>query len=76
MIGRTQAGEATMNNAARIRQRILALFLPLTAVLYVSCEAANPKGTDIPILTMTDAIRTVASGDAVLAPGATKRLIR
>jgi hypothetical protein len=44
-----------MHNAARTRQRILALFLPLTAVLYVSCEAANPKGTDIPILTMADA---------------------
>jgi hypothetical protein len=59
MIGRNQAGEATMDNAARIRQRILALFLPLTAVLYVSCEALNPKGTDIPILTMADALKVL-----------------
>lgn len=46
-------------NAARIRQRILALFLPLTAVLYVSCEALNPKGTDIPILNMADALKVL-----------------
>jgi hypothetical protein len=46
-----------MDNAARIRQRILALSLPLAAVLYVSCEAVNPKGTDVPILTMSDALK-------------------
>ena len=32
-----------MDNAARIRQRVLALFLPLAAVLYVRTEALNPK---------------------------------
>jgi hypothetical protein len=32
------------DNAARVRQRILAIFLPVTAVLYVSCEALDPKG--------------------------------
>ena len=48
-----------MDNAARIRQRILALFLPLAAVLYVSCEALNPKGTDIPILSMADALKVL-----------------
>jgi hypothetical protein len=57
MIGRNQAGEATMDSAARIRQRILALFLPITAVLYVSCEALDPKGTDVPILTMGTALK-------------------
>jgi hypothetical protein len=35
-----------MDNAARARQRVLALFLPVAAVLYVSAEALNPKGTD------------------------------
>src|SRR5580692_7508571 len=35
-----------MNNAARVRLRLLAAFLPVTAVLYVCCEALNPKGTD------------------------------
>jgi hypothetical protein len=59
MIGRNQAGEATMNDAVLIRRRILALFLPLAAVLYVSCEALNPRGTDIPILTMADALKVL-----------------
>ena len=36
-----------MNTAARTRQRILAIFLPITALLYVSTEALNPKGTDV-----------------------------
>ena len=28
-----------MDNAARTRQRVLAIFLPVTAVLYISAEA-------------------------------------
>jgi hypothetical protein len=48
-----------MDHTARIRQRILALFLPLAAVLYISAEALNPKGTDIPILTMGDALKVL-----------------
>jgi hypothetical protein len=35
-----------MNNAARARQRVLAIFLPIAAVLYISAEALSPKGTD------------------------------
>ena len=35
-----------MDNAARARRRVLALFLPVTAVLYMSAEAVSPKGTD------------------------------
>jgi hypothetical protein len=35
-----------MNSAQRTRQRMLALALPLTAALYISCEATDPKGTD------------------------------
>jgi undecaprenyl-diphosphatase len=38
------AGESA-NSAARTRQRILALFLPVAAVLYISAEALSPKGT-------------------------------
>ena len=34
------------SKAARVRQRVLAAFLPVTAVLYIGCEALNPKGTD------------------------------
>ena len=48
-----------MEKTARTRQRILALFLPLAAVLYVSCEALNPKGTDVLILTMRDALKVL-----------------
>ncbi len=35
-----------MNNATQIRQRVLALFLPVAAVLYIGGEALSPKGTD------------------------------
>ena len=35
-----------MNNAARVRLRLLAAFLPVTAVLYVCGEALDPRGTD------------------------------
>ncbi len=33
-----------MHNAARARQRVLALFLPVAAVLYVSAGALNRLG--------------------------------
>src|ERR1700689_2795905 len=35
-----------MDNAARTRRRVLALFLPVAAVLYIGGEALSPKGTD------------------------------
>ena len=35
-----------MGNAAQVRQRVLALFLPVAAVLYIGGEAISPKGTD------------------------------
>jgi hypothetical protein len=35
-----------MTKAARTRYRILALFLPIAAALYISAEALSPKGTD------------------------------
>jgi hypothetical protein len=35
-----------MDNSARVRQRLLAVFLPITAVLYISAEALDPRGTD------------------------------
>ena len=48
-----------MDHAARIRQRVLAVFLPLAAVLYVSTEALNPKGTDRVISTTADALKVL-----------------
>ena len=41
-----------MDNAARTRRRVLALFLPVAAVLYIGGEAVSPKGTD-QVLTST-----------------------
>ena len=38
--------EKRVPNAARARFRLLAAFLPVTAVLYVGAEALDPRGTD------------------------------
>jgi hypothetical protein len=35
-----------MDKSSRARLRMLALFLPVSAVLYIGAEALNPKGTD------------------------------
>jgi hypothetical protein len=35
-----------MDNAARARRRVLAAFLPIAAVLYISAEVLSPKGAD------------------------------
>ncbi len=35
-----------MDKASQSRRRILALFLPVAAVLYIAAEAVSPKGTD------------------------------
>lgn len=45
--GRLHPAEKSADKAARARQQILAIFLPITALLYVSTEALNPKGTDV-----------------------------
>jgi hypothetical protein len=49
-----------MDHAARIRQRVLALFLPVAAVLYIGCEALSPRGTDQLITTTGTALRVLA----------------
>ena len=71
-----------MDNAARVRQRILALFLPLTAVLYIGAEGLTPKGLDqvvqtratafkvLPIATAHPAQLYLAGSLALLALGA------
>jgi hypothetical protein len=46
-----------VNNATRIRRRVLALFLPLAAVLYIGGEAFSPKGTDQVIDTTATALK-------------------
>ena len=49
-----------MDNAARTRQRVLASFLPIAAVLYISAEALSPKGTDQVIQTTATAFKVLA----------------
>ena len=48
-----------MDNAARARQRVLAIFLPVTAVLYIGGEAVSPKGTDQVITTTATALKVL-----------------
>jgi hypothetical protein len=48
-----------VDNAVRIRQRMLAVSLPVAAVLYIAAAGLNPKGTDQPILTMATALRVL-----------------
>jgi hypothetical protein len=49
--------EKPTDNAARVRQRLLAAFLPVTAALYVGCEALNPRGTDQVVTSTATALR-------------------
>ena len=48
------------HNSAWARQRILAIFLPVTAVLYVSCEALDPRGTDRVVTTTATGVKLLA----------------
>ena len=48
-----------MDNAAQTRQRVLALFLPIAAVLYISAEALSLKGTDQVITTTATALKVL-----------------
>ncbi len=48
-----------MDHAARMRQRVLALFLPVAAVFYISAEGLNPKGTDQLIVTTATAFKVL-----------------
>ena len=61
LAGRPRPGwRSPMDNAARTRQRVLALFLPIAAVLYISAEALSPKGTDQVITTTATALKVLA----------------
>ncbi len=48
---------AVLDSAGRARQRVLALFLPVTAALYISAEAVNPRGTDQPVTSRATALK-------------------
>ncbi len=49
-----------MDKSARTRQRVLAAFLPIATVLYISAEALDPKGTDQLITTKATAVKLLA----------------
>ncbi len=49
-----------MDHTARIRLRVLALFPPVAAILYIGCEALTPRGTDQLIMTTATAFRLLA----------------
>jgi hypothetical protein len=51
--------EKPMDDATRVRRRMLAISLPIAAVLYIAAEGLNPKGTDQPILTMATAFKVL-----------------
>ena len=53
----TATTEKAAGNAARVRLRLLAAFLPVTAVLYVGAEALDPKGTDQVVTNTATALR-------------------
>jgi hypothetical protein len=55
--GRLRRPGSSVTNAARVRQEILAVFLPVTAVLYISAEALDPRGTDQLVTTMAVALK-------------------
>jgi hypothetical protein len=48
-----------MDNAARTRRRVLALFLPVAALLYIGGEAVSPKGTDQEVTTTAAALKVL-----------------
>jgi hypothetical protein len=50
-----------VDKASRVHLRLLALVLPLTAVLYIGAEALDPKGTNQVISTMAVAQFLVTS---------------
>ena len=53
-------GEAEpMDRAGQVRRRLLALVIPLTALLYVLTEGLNPKGTDQVDDTAADGLKLV-----------------
>jgi hypothetical protein len=55
--GHLSRSEHPGGKAVWARQRILAVFLPVTAVLYISCEALDPRGTDQVVTSMAVAFR-------------------
>jgi hypothetical protein len=52
--------EKSVTNAPQTRLRVLAVFLPVAAVLYISTEALDPKGTDQLVTSMATGLKLLA----------------
>ena len=57
--------EKPVANAARARFRLLAAFLPVTAVLYVGAEALDPRGTDQVVTSTATALKLLPLSAAI-----------
>jgi hypothetical protein len=53
------SSEESLDHAGRLRRRLLAICLPITALLYISAEAVNPKGTDQLLTTTSTALKVL-----------------
>jgi hypothetical protein len=60
----TATTKKAAGNATRVRQRLLAVFLPVTAALYVGAEALDPKGTDQVVTSTATALRLLPIASA------------
>jgi hypothetical protein len=53
------SAEESLDHAGHLRRRLLAICLPITALLYISAEAVNPKGTDQLLTTTSTALKVL-----------------
>jgi hypothetical protein len=51
--------EESLDRTGRVRRRLLAVALPITALLYMGAEALNPKGTDQVMTTTAVALKVL-----------------
>jgi len=53
------SSEESLDRSGRLRRRLLAIWLPITALLYMGTELLNPKGTDQLITTTAPALKVL-----------------
>jgi MFS family permease len=51
--------QKTMDKAARIRRRVLAVFIPLAGIFLLLAEGLNPKGTDVVVQDTATALKVL-----------------
>ena len=55
----SQRPQRTMDKTARIRRRVLAVFVPLAGILLLLAEGLNPKGTDAVVQNTATALKVL-----------------